>query len=200
MNIPLPGVDAYNAPGADGKPYNMANDRAIHPFACFFTLFFKIAAIMVYLFCGIFTDSFIITFVTVVMLIAFDFWTVKNVSGRYLVGLRWWNDILPDGTNKWIFESKGPEFITGRFDSLVFWGQLYATPLIWIVVGVIMSGLSPRWLLVVAVAATLSMTNLIGYWRCQKDAGKNLKNFVVSQAVSAAINNPEALKSAASSM
>jgi len=40
------------------------------------------------------------------MLLAFDFWTVKNISGRLLVGLRWWNEINEDGTNSWLFESK----------------------------------------------------------------------------------------------
>jgi len=40
------------------------------------------------------------------LLLAFDFWTVKNVSGRLMVGLRWWNKIEEDGTSTWIFESK----------------------------------------------------------------------------------------------
>ena len=35
----------------------------------------------------------------------FDFWTVKNVSGRILVGLRWWNEVKEDQT-VWIFEAK----------------------------------------------------------------------------------------------
>eukprot|EP01050_Picozoa_sp_SAG11_P010429 SAG11_NODE_1041_length_6056_cov_5.902468_6_plen_102_part_00 len=29
-----------------------------------------------------------------ILLLAMDFWTVKNVSGRLLVGLRWWNEIM----------------------------------------------------------------------------------------------------------
>ena len=41
-----------------------------------------------------------------VLLLAFDFWTVKNVSGRLMVGLRWWNKIEEDGTSTWMFESK----------------------------------------------------------------------------------------------
>jgi hypothetical protein len=38
-------------------------------------------------------------------LLASDFWTVKNVTGRLLVGLRWWNNIKDDGENEWVFES-----------------------------------------------------------------------------------------------
>ena len=34
----------------------------------------------------------VITFIIVMMLSALDFWTVKNVTGRLLVGLRWWSD------------------------------------------------------------------------------------------------------------
>jgi Eukaryotic protein of unknown function (DUF846) len=30
---------------------------------------------------------------------------VKNVSGRLLVGLRWWNETGPDGESVWVFES-----------------------------------------------------------------------------------------------
>lgn len=34
----------------------------------------------------------VITFIIVVILGAFDFWAVKNVTGRLLLGLRWWSD------------------------------------------------------------------------------------------------------------
>ena len=45
-------------------------------------------------------------FLTVILLLAFDFWTVKNVTGRLMVGLRWWNKVEDDGTSTWVFESK----------------------------------------------------------------------------------------------
>lgn len=34
-----------------------------------------------------------------------DFWTVKNITGRLLVGLRWWNFVDEDGQNHWKYES-----------------------------------------------------------------------------------------------
>ena len=43
-------------------------------------------ALLSYLFCSWFSASFVMDFVVIVMLLAFDFWTVKNVSGRLLVG------------------------------------------------------------------------------------------------------------------
>ena len=47
----------------------------------------------------------VLLFVIIVLLLAFDFWTVKNVSGRLLCGLRWWNETGPDGESVWVFES-----------------------------------------------------------------------------------------------
>ena len=49
-------------------------------------------------------------FLTVILLLAFDFWTVKNITGRLLVGLRWWNKVEEDGTSTWMFESKKVRF------------------------------------------------------------------------------------------
>ena len=52
------------------------------------------------------SGHFIELFLTIILLLAFDFWTVKNVTGRLLVGLRWWNKVEEDGTSSWQFESK----------------------------------------------------------------------------------------------
>lgn len=30
----------------------------------------------------------------------------QNVSGRLLVGLRWWNQVDEDGKSQWVFESR----------------------------------------------------------------------------------------------
>ncbi len=61
------------------------NNKALkRPWVAFFHFFFRISALLVYLF-GTFSSSFIGVFVTVVLLLSLDFWTVKNVSGRILV-------------------------------------------------------------------------------------------------------------------
>ena len=77
-----------------------------HPVAAFFHLLFRVLALVAYLICGLFSDSFITSFVTIVLLLSFDFWTVKNITGRILVGLRWWNYVDEDGKSQWIFESR----------------------------------------------------------------------------------------------
>lgn len=71
--------------------YLFVRDR--HPKTVAAHLFFKTAAMVFYLFGKMFTDNFVIIFVVVTTCMALDFWTVKNVTGRLLVGLRWWNKV-----------------------------------------------------------------------------------------------------------
>ena len=54
---------------------------------------------------GWFLKNDALIFIVVVILSAFDFWTVKNVSGRIIVGLRWWTEIKDDGKEVSIYES-----------------------------------------------------------------------------------------------
>jgi hypothetical protein len=49
--------------------------------------------------------------VLVVVLLALDFWTVRNVSGRTLVGLRFWNQVDDDGGSFWVFESRNVRYL-----------------------------------------------------------------------------------------
>ncbi|MEJ1287385.1 trans-golgi network vesicle protein 23A [Cricetulus griseus] len=84
-----------------------------HPLATFFHLFFRVSAIVTYVCCDWFSRSFVGCFVTVLLLLSFDFWSVKNVTGRLMVGLRWWNQIDEDGKSHWIFEARKALVITG---------------------------------------------------------------------------------------
>eukprot|EP00455_Lapot_gusevi_P020116 TRINITY_DN2138_c0_g2_i1.p1 TRINITY_DN2138_c0_g2~~TRINITY_DN2138_c0_g2_i1.p1 ORF type:complete len:193 (+),score=49.17 TRINITY_DN2138_c0_g2_i1:57-581(+) len=148
--------------------------------AIFFHLFFKVSTLVFYLFSTWFYFNFVMIFVVVVLMSAFDFWTVKNVTGRLLVGLRWWNEVKDDGTTIWIFESR-PENSRpiNTQDSIVFWASLYLTPFVWIFFAI--SSLLSKWLLVVSVPLILSCANLVGYWKCQSDAKKKLASFIVQQ-------------------
>ena len=58
-----------------------------HPVVCLCHVGFRTCALLVYLFGGMFSSSFIGVFVSVVLLLSIDFWTVKNITGRILV--RW---------------------------------------------------------------------------------------------------------------
>ena len=45
----------------------------------------------------------------------------QNVTGRLLVGLRWWNDVHEDGTNIWIFESHPVRLVTAECGMWLVW-------------------------------------------------------------------------------
>lgn len=126
-----------------------------HPLVCVLHMLFKALALFFYMFGGWFAHSsdkrvtganFITIAVICILLLAADFWVVKNVTGRLLVGLRWWNKVDGD-TTQWIFEShdehqqqqQGADGSIGAvgsrysaFDKTVFWWVLYITPLLWL--------------------------------------------------------------------
>jgi len=169
------GIDT-SAQSSSSLPIDPTQSR--HKVACFFHVFFKGAALALYLCYVLLFNSFITGFICCVLLLAFDFWTVKNVTGRLLVGLRWWNEVKEDGTNVWVFESKPDTRQVNPNDSFIFWSALYLTPLVWVLLGMgAVFTLSVQPLLIVAVALMLSGANIVGYWKCQKDAGRRIQSF-----------------------
>ncbi|XP_062527044.1 uncharacterized Golgi apparatus membrane protein-like protein CG5021 isoform X2 [Bombyx mori] len=106
-----------------------ANKQFVHPYIVFFHLVFRCSAIIVYILCGWFSDSFIASFVLVILLLSADFWTVKNISGRLLVGLRWWNYVDDNGKSHWVFEARQSR--VNRNESRLFWMGLTLCPLVW---------------------------------------------------------------------
>lgn len=175
-----------------------ANDsilkRSSHPVALVFHALFRTLAIVLYLIPGIAANQ-VLAFVLIVLCCAFDFWTVKNISGRLLVGLRWWNEVRDDGTNTWIFESRGDPSKINATDSRFFWVCLYVYPVVWILFATLaLFGGSLDWLLVSIVSLILLFANLIGYTKCERDAKKKLagwaaNNSMVSNFVGSMISN-----------
>ncbi|XP_019906397.1 Golgi apparatus membrane protein TVP23 homolog B isoform X2 [Esox lucius] len=106
-----------------------------HPLATFFHLFFRTTAIIVYLLCEILSSSFIFYMVTIILLLSCDFWTVKNVSGRLMVGLRWWNQVDDDGKSHWVFESRPAtsKKVATNSESRIFWLGLVVCPVLWVI-------------------------------------------------------------------
>uniref|UniRef100_A0A7S3YZH2 Golgi apparatus membrane protein TVP23 homolog n=1 Tax=Lotharella globosa TaxID=91324 RepID=A0A7S3YZH2_9EUKA len=159
-------------------------EEKTHKVTTLFHVLFKGAAIFMYIFGWAFAKNFVINFVVIVLLLAFDFWTVKNVTGRLLVGLRWWNEVNEeDGSNKWIFESRPDGKLVNAGEARTFWTTLILTPLIWIVfaLSAIISW-KFQWFILCCVAITLSGTNLWGYYKCRYDsntAKQALANYAV---------------------
>ncbi len=132
-----------------------------------------------YIFGSWITSNFIFVFVICIVLLAFDFWTVKNVSGRLLVGLRWWSYVKEDGSNEWIFESLEDMAEISNFDSRIFWGSLYASPASWalmLLLGIFR--LQIEYLPIIVVAIVLNTANIIGYWKCSSSAKSKMQSLV----------------------
>lgn len=81
----------------------------------------------------IYTHS-VLIFIITILLLAADFYYLKNIAGRRLVGLRWWNEVNPEnGESHWVFESSDPAVkVINATDSRFFWIGLYSQPLFWI--------------------------------------------------------------------
>jgi hypothetical protein len=158
-----------------------------HPIALLFHFGFRTAAIFVYLFFPLlFSSSFILVFVLTTVLLSMDFWTVKNVTGRLLVGRRWWNDSAPDGTTIWTFEARpAGKYRANAVDSRLFWASLYGYTVIWVLLGLVaLIGLGFSWFLVVAFALMMNITNLIGYLKCDQEARSSMMNGAVGGFIS----------------
>ena len=151
-----------------------------HPTAAMFHVGFKVAAISSYLLLGLFTNNFVVQFVVTVTLLAFDFWTVKNVTGRMLVGLRWWNEIADDGmTQTWRFETIPDRDNLNVTDGRIFWWTLYASPIAWIGLGVVcVLKFNISYLLMVVIALVLNGANIVGYYKCNRDATDQIRKYI----------------------
>ncbi|KAH0462161.1 hypothetical protein IEQ34_009736 [Dendrobium chrysotoxum] len=154
---------------------NYANPRT-----CFCHVFFKGAALAFYVLSSLFFDSFVIIFVVTVLLAALDFWVVKNVSGRILVGLRWWNEIDDQGESIWKFECLDQDSLAriNKKDNWLFWWTIYLTAVAWVFLGIFsLIRFQADYILVVGVCLTLSVANIVGFTKCQKDAKKQIQQF-----------------------
>jgi hypothetical protein len=102
-----------------------------HPMLNIVTISFKIAALLSFILLDLFVSSEAVAYLVVILLGAMDFWVTKNISGRILVGLRWWNEVKDDGSEVWIYESKNESIYNltveknNGADNTIFWGSLY---------------------------------------------------------------------------
>jgi len=163
-----------------------------HPVVCLCHVGFRTCALLVYLFGGMFSSSFIGVFVSVVLLLSIDFWTVKNITGRILVGLRWWNYINDDGESSWIFESRSSQegADTGAVDNRLsqtevrfFWITLVAAPFLWVILFLTaLFRFRFQWLVLVTIGLALSGSNMLGYLRCRLGSKSGTPDGVKSMA------------------
>ncbi|KAK5642066.1 hypothetical protein RI129_008233 [Pyrocoelia pectoralis] len=182
-------------PFGDEDLHSNSTGKLTHPYVTFFHLFFRISSIVIYLICGWFSESFITSFVVVILLLSMDFWTVKNITGRLMVGLRWWNYVDDDGKSHWVYEArKGPsQNRINERESRIFWIALVLTPLCWGILFIIaLFGLKPKWMLLVTIALILNGANLYGYIKCKVGGSESLgtvtSNFFRQQFLQSAVS------------
>mmetsp|Transcript_17256 Transcript_17256/g.23748 ORF Transcript_17256/g.23748 Transcript_17256/m.23748 type:complete len:288 (-) Transcript_17256:318-1181(-) len=209
QNVPVPPVPntaaahpgpisnaGSNDPGVGNRMAPMLKDSS-HPIACVFHCLFKLGALFLYIFGGWFAEdkkgsvsgaSFIVVTVFCILMLAADFWVVKNITGRLLVGLRWWNKVEGDGsTTQWIYES-AESANTNKFDNSVFWTVLYSTPAVWLSLGIVgIFRFHFGWLITVCIAIALSGANLYGYYKCSSDQKAKLQRLMMRGAEAGAV-------------
>eukprot|EP01023_Acetabularia_acetabulum_P042142 TRINITY_DN4142_c0_g1_i1.p2 TRINITY_DN4142_c0_g1~~TRINITY_DN4142_c0_g1_i1.p2 ORF type:complete len:193 (-),score=14.45 TRINITY_DN4142_c0_g1_i1:197-775(-) len=159
----------------------------------FFHFFFKGAAILWFILSMFFTVGFVTNFVIVLVMLACDFWVVKNVTGRLLVGFRWWNEPQVDGKTNWHFEAlqEGDRGVN-KTDKFMFWVATFATPPIWCLLIIIeVFRLKFTYILLCLLAVIMSGTNLYGYFRCTrwaKNAKQNATQAITQQVINTQVN------------
>jgi hypothetical protein len=92
------------------------------------------------------------------LLLAADFYYLKNIAGRRLVGLRWWNEVnVSTGDSHWVFESApqpnepGGKVVTAT-DKRFFWLALYVQPALWVALAIVaLFKVKPVWLTLVGM-------------------------------------------------
>lgn len=87
------------------------------------------------------TSNFVLIFIITILLLAMDFYYLKNIAGRRLVGLRWWNEVdASTGDGRWVFESLDQETSSRQInatDKRFFWLALYAQPVLWVLLAIV---------------------------------------------------------------
>ena len=101
-----------------------------------------------YLFGVLFIRNFILVFIFTLLLLSLDFYYLKNIAGRRLVGLRWWNEVdTSSGDSHWVFESRDTQTISSgggggaevqnMTDKRFFWLGMYVAPALWVALAVL---------------------------------------------------------------
>ncbi|CAL1695976.1 unnamed protein product [Somion occarium] len=155
--------------------------QSAHPVALLFLYLFRIAAITVYLLCGFFTSNYVLSTVLVVVLLAMDFWNCRNVAGRTLVGLRYWNQVDEDGESYWVFESRDPSHLANPVDSKMFWIAIYSFPFLWLALLIVsILKLSASFIPIVFLALVFNVSNAVGFTYADRDAKQRWANQLAS--------------------
>jgi len=128
----------------------------------------------------------VFTAIIVILCAAFDFWTVKNVSGRLLVGLRWWSEVSEEGLEKWHFESNDQKDNINPYDKRLFWTSQLVATIFWCIISIIkIISISLFWASVGITCFVLSGINYYAHYKCSKEQQKKLDDLLKRGAFAA---------------
>ncbi|XP_037094421.1 uncharacterized Golgi apparatus membrane protein-like protein CG5021 isoform X1 [Pollicipes pollicipes] len=173
-NAPLLDDDDTPAFGEENEDHG----KLKHPFVTLFHLLFRFGAIIVYILANWLGQGFISCFIIIILLLSADFWTVKNITGRLMVGLRWWNYVDDDGTSHWVYESrKGlQQSRVHAAEARIFWAALYASPVLWVILLIFaFFSFTYAWMVLPAIGIVLNGANVYGYLRCRYGSSQGIQ-------------------------
>lgn len=122
----------------------------------------------------------IVDFTLVLLCAAVDFWTIKNITGRKLVGMTWWMRINDQtGDEEWIFHSSEATTKLHPLNEQVFWGSCLLAAVFWGVTCVLSLILSRLfWIALCATCFLLGAINFRLFLKCRGQHQEKFKNLV----------------------
>ena len=166
----LPGPSNPASSDDFSNPLSSQLSKSSHPSQIILHIAFKVASLFLYLVNP--SSSFVTSFVIIILLLSADFYAVKNLTGRKLAKLRWWNSVDAEGNNQWTYEcldETDAKLSINKADVSFFWTVLYVYPVAWAVFLVLaLIRFKFEWVLLDAVGLGLALANLVGYTRCDK--------------------------------
>ena len=170
--------------------------KSRHPIITGFHVGLKALSIILYiLFFFLLDGYFVISFSLCLLLTAVDFWMTKNINGRLLAGLRYWNKINEDGSSQWVFEAleSHQKVRLSHSELIIFWATLIICPILWFGTCFLMFfTISFNYLCLSIICLVMQISNLIGFIRCARGSRavlkRKAKKVAVEQGTKAAIN------------
>lgn len=147
-----------------------------HPYICLLHICFKLLSIIIY-FLGplLFRNTkskendFILTFAFTFIMVSIDFYLVKNITGRFLVKMIWWNDIREDYSSSFVFYATD-ETTLNKLEKNIFWYSQYAFFCLWLLQTIqMLISLQICWFLLCVLCLTLSFCNVFNFWKSSKE-------------------------------
>ena len=180
------GADDMAAPEAPDPGRPLPN-----PGTTFFHVFFKVSSLLYFFTCTWWSTHYAIQFVGTIVLCAFDFWWTKNVSGRFMVGMRYWQMIDENNKEEWRFEHRDAEGMARVHpaESKIFWYALYGTPPAWfLLLFMELARFNLDYAMMCGISLSMCSFNAYGYTKCSKDAQAAISTFATRTLLSSVVH------------